>query len=168
MSQPPTPTDSRELSLTRLLKAPPERVYAAWTQPDLLRQWFAPRPWTTPVAELDVRPGGSQRFVLRSPEGEEFPHRGVYLEVVPNARLVYTSAFTEAWVPCEEPAPGTCHFLMAVILTFEPEDGGRQTRYTARVRHWSPADCRRHAEMGFHEGWGQCADQLGALVEGRA
>jgi uncharacterized protein YndB with AHSA1/START domain len=158
-----TPSDSRELSLTRFIKAPPERVYAAWTQPEILKKWFAPKPWETSAAELDVRPGGGNLVTLKSPEGQEFPHRGVYLEVVPNQRLVNTSAFTEAWVPAEEPPPGSCGMMMTVILTFEKE--GEGTRYTALVRHWTVADREAHEKMGFHEGWGQCADQLKALLE---
>jgi len=145
----------RELVLSRIIDAPPHKVYRAWTEPDLLRQWFAPAPFTTPVAELDVRPGGANRIVMRSAEGHEFPNRGVYLEVVPNERLVFTDAYTEAWQPSGKP-------FMTVILTFEDE-GGR-TRYTARVRHWTAEDRETHEKMGFHQGWGQCADQLAALV----
>ena len=145
----------RDLVLTRLIDAPREKVYRAWTDPSLLRQWFAPLPYTTPVAELDVRPGGANVIVMRSPEGQDLPNRGVYLEVVPNERLVFTDAYSAAWVPSEKP-------FMTVILTFEDE-GGR-TRYTARVRHWTEADRAAHEQMGFHEGWGQCADQLAAMV----
>jgi uncharacterized protein YndB with AHSA1/START domain len=146
---------SRELVLTRLIDAPREKLYRAWTDPGLLTQWFAPKPWTTPHAELDVRPGGSNLVVMANPEGDEFPNRGVYLEVVPNERLVVTDAYTRAWEPSEKP-------FMTLILTFE-EEGGK-TRYTARVRHWTEADREAHEKMGFHEGWGQCADQLAEVV----
>ena len=150
-----TPTSDRELVLTRLINAPREKLYRAWTDPALLTQWFAPLPYTTPRAELDVRPGGASLVVMRGPDGTDLPNRGVYLEVVPNERLVFTDAFTTAWQPSEKP-------FMTVILTFEEEDGG--TRYTARVRHWTVADKEAHQAMGFHVGWGQCADQLTALV----
>ena len=63
--------------------------------PTLLKQWFAPLPYTTPVAELDVRPGGSAFIVMRGPDGKDLPNRGVYLEVVPNERLVSTDAYVE-------------------------------------------------------------------------
>ena len=76
------PTSDRELVLTRLIDAPRAAVFRAWTDPDLLKRWFAPRPYTTPVAELDVRPGGATLVVMRSPEGREMPNRGVYLDVV--------------------------------------------------------------------------------------
>jgi len=145
----------RELILTRLIDAPREKLYRAWTEAALLKQWFAPAPWTTPHAELDVRPGGTNTIVMRSPEGSDMPCSGVYLEVVPNQRLVFTDAYTSAWQPSQKP-------FMTVILTFEDEGG--MTRYTACVRHWTAADREAHEKMGFHQGWGQCADQLAALV----
>jgi len=148
-------TSDRELVLTRIIDAPREKVFRAWTEPQLLKQWFAPLPYTTPVAELDVRPGGANLIVMRGPDGNDMPNRGVYLEVVKNERLVFTDAYTHAWEPSAKP-------FMTVILTFENE--GSRTRYTARVAHWTAADREAHEKMGFHRGWGQCADQLAALV----
>jgi uncharacterized protein YndB with AHSA1/START domain len=145
----------RELVLTRLIDAPRAKLFRAWTDPALLKQWFAPLPWTTPHAELDVRPGGANLVVMRGPDGQEFPNRGVYLEIVENERLVFTDAYIRAWEPSEKP-------FMTVILTFA-EEGGK-TRYTARVRHWTAADREAHEKMGFHQGWGQCTDQLAALA----
>ncbi|MEP7242313.1 MAG: SRPBCC family protein [Gammaproteobacteria bacterium] len=146
----------RELVLTRIINAPPAKVFEAWTNPGLLKLWFAPLPWTTPFVETDVRPGGSSVITLRSPDGTDFPNSGVYLEVVKNERLVFTDAYTKAWEPSQKP-------FMTVILTFE--DQGGKTKYTARVRHWTVEDREAHEKMGFHQGWGQCADQLAALVE---
>lgn len=152
---PPSSIADRELVLTRIFDAPPEKVFRAWTEPELIKQWFAPLPWTTPFAETDVRPCGSNLITMRSPEGEDYPNPGVYLEVVENERLVVTDAYTRAWEPSEQP-------FMTLILTFE--DLGGKTRYTARVLHWSVADRERHEQMGFHQGWGQCADQLAELL----
>lgn len=149
------PMEDRELVLSRLIHAPRAKVYRAWTEPALLTQWFAPRPWTVPRAELDVRPGGTNLVVMRAPDGNEFPNHGVYLEVIPNERLVLTDAYTAAWEPSSKP-------FMTVVLTFADESGG--TRYTARVLHWTVADREAHEKMGFHEGWGRCTDQLAALV----
>lgn len=148
---------SRELVLERLIDAPPERVFRAWTDPALLKQWFMPKPWTVASAELDVRPGGANVIVMRSPEGQEFPNRGVYLEVVKNQKLVFTDAYTQAWQPSDKP-------FMTGIITFE--NFGGKTKYTACVRHWSEADRKQHEEMGFHQGWGQATDQLVALMAG--
>jgi len=94
-------------------------------------------------------------MTMRDPQGKEYPVRGVYLEVVKNERLVFTDAYISAWQPSDKP-------FMTVVLTFDDEDG--KTRYTARVLHWTVADREAHEKMGFHEGWGQCTDQLAALV----
>ncbi len=125
---------------TRIINAPRAKVYNAWTDPELLKQWFAPLPYTTPIAELDVRPGGANLIVMRDPQGNDLPNQGVYLEVVANERLVFTDAYTKF------------------------EDEGGKTKYTALVRHWTVADRETHEKIGFHQGWGQCADQLEALV----
>ena len=147
----------RELVLERIFDASREKVYRAWTEPKLLKQWFAPLPWTTPGAALDVRPGGSSLIVMRDPDGKDYPSQGVYLEVVENEKLVFTDAFTSAWAPSEK------SFMLAIV-TFEDLDEGK-TRYTARVRHWTVEDRETHEKMGFHEGWGRCADQLAELLK---
>ncbi|GJE59360.1 SRPBCC family protein [Methylobacterium trifolii] len=150
-----TDTPERDLVLTRLIPASRDKLYRAWTDPALLKRWFAPKPYTVPEAELDVRPGGANRVVMQDPQGNTFPNHGVYLEVVENERLVVTDAYVRAWEPSQKP-------FMTLILTFEEAEGG--TRYTARVRHWTEADRAAHEAMGFHEGWGRCADQLTELV----
>ncbi|WP_439611552.1 SRPBCC family protein [Reyranella sp.] len=150
-----SPSTDRELVLTRLIDAPRETLYRCWTEPALMKQWFAPKPYETPVVEVDVRPGGANLIVMRGPDGQDMPNRGIYLEVVPNERLVFTDAFTEAWQPSAKP-------FMTAILTFEPQ--GHKTLYTARVRHWTVEDREAHEKMGFHQGWGICTDQLAALA----
>ena len=147
----------RELVLERIFDAPREKVYRAWTEPKLLKQWFAPKPWTTPGAALDVRPGGSSMIVMRDPDGKDYPNPGIYLDVVENEKLVFTDAFTAAWEPSEKP-------FMTAIITFDDLGDGK-TRYTARVRHWTVEDRDEHEKMGFNAGWGQCADQLAELLK---
>ncbi|MGV7032075.1 SRPBCC family protein [Methylobacterium symbioticum] len=150
-----TDPSARELVLTRIIPASPAALYRAWTEPALLQRWFAPKPWSVAEAETDPRPGGSSRIVMRGPDGTEFPSTGVYLEVEENARLVFTDAYTRAWEPSAKP-------FFTGIITFEPVEGG--TRYTARALHWTAEDRAAHEAMGFHEGWGRCADQLADLV----
>jgi uncharacterized protein YndB with AHSA1/START domain len=150
------PSSDRELVLARLIAAPRAKVFRAWAEPALLKQWWAPRPWTTPEAAFDLRSGGVSRVVMRSPEGQDFPYSGVFLEVVPNERIVFTDAFTDAWTPSEKP-------FFTGIITFEDAGNGK-TRYTARARHWTVADRDSHEKMGFHQGWGQCVDQLEAVA----
>ena len=150
------PSSDRELVLSRIISAPRASVYQAWTNMDLLKQWFAPLPWTTPRAEMDVRPGGASLVIMKGPDGVEFPNPGLFLEVVPNEKLVFTDAYTQAWVPSQKP-------FMTVILTFEDAGPGK-TKYTARVQHWTVADREAHEKMGFHQGWGLCTEQLEAVA----
>ena len=151
----PLPETSFELSLTRLIDAPRDKLFRCWTEPALLVQWFTPPPWKTTHADTDVRVGGSSNIVMQGPDGTEMPSRGVYLEVVNNEKLVFTDAYTSAWVPSGKP-------FFTCVLTFEDEGG--KTRYTARALHWTAEDCKSHEDMGFHEGWGVCTDQLAALA----
>ncbi len=153
-----TTTHPQDLVLTRLIDAPAATLYRCWTDPELMKQWFVPKPWTIARVELDLRPGGGSLVVMRDPDGKEYPNAGVYLEVVPERKLVFTDAYTAGWVPTEKP-------FMTAIVTFEPEgEGGRQTRYTAIARHWTEETRKQHEAMGFHTGWGICADQLAALA----
>lgn len=150
-------TAAHELVLELTLDAPREKIYRCWTEPELLKRWFAPRPFTTPHAELDVRPGGASNIVMRSPDGQDMPNPGIYLEVVPNRKLVFTDAFTAGWVP-KDGVP----FMVAEI---ELDDAGPgRTRYVAKARHWTATAKAQHEQMGFREGWTQCAKQLEELA----
>ncbi len=151
-----SPLSERELVLVRETTVPPEKLYAGWTQPDLLVQWFTPKPWTTTACELDLRPGGVCKTTMRSPEGQEFPNVGVYLEVVPNEKIVFTDAYFANWETNPNP-------FFTGVITFEPLPNGG-TRYTARVMHWTKENCEKHAAMGFMAGWGAAFDQLVELM----
>ena len=151
-----TTTKDRDLILTRLIDAPPARVYDAWTEPELLKLWFAPLPWTTPLVECDVRAGGTTSIVMRAPDGTDYPYQGVYLEVIRHQRLVFTNAYRKAWEPSAKP-------FTTVILSFEPHAG--MTKYPALVRHLPVEDREAHEKMGFHQGWVICAEQMAALLE---
>ncbi|CAN0656048.1 Polyketide cyclase [Nitratireductor aquimarinus] len=146
------PETEHELVLARIIAAPREKIFRTWTDPEILKQWFVPKPWTIARAELDVRPGGKSLIVMRDPEGNEYPNPGVFLEVVENEKIVTTDAYTDAWTPAAKP-------FMTMILTLEDAGEGK-TRYIARALHWSAEDVAVHEKMGFHEGWGQCAEQL--------
>jgi uncharacterized protein YndB with AHSA1/START domain/predicted transcriptional regulator YdeE len=153
------PQTENELVLTRLLDAPRAALFRCWTEPALAKQWFAPKPWTTEVAEMDPRAGGVFHIVMRGPDGEssgEASAPGIFLEVVKDEKIVFTDAFRPGWIPAGKP-------FMAAEVTFTDEGG--KTRYTARARHWSAEDRDAHVKMGFHEGWGICADQLEALAK---
>lgn len=147
---------ARDLLLTRLIDAPPARVFQAWTDPALVTQWFTPPPFKTVSAETDLRPGGSSLIVMEGPDGTQYPQRGVYLDVVRGEKLVFTDAYVRAWEPAAKP-------FFTGILTFT-EEGGK-TRYTAVARHWTAEDCAAHDKMGFHTGWGIATDQMEALLK---
>ncbi len=148
---PITHEGERDLALAFHLAASPAAIWRCWTEPALLSRWFCPAPWQVSHAEIDLRPGGANLIVMRGPDGQEMPNRGVYLEVVAERRLVWTDAFTAAWVTSEKP-------FMTGIIGMEPD--GEGTRYTAIARHWSLADCEQHKEMGFFEGWSKATQQL--------
>lgn len=156
----------RDLSFERLVDLPREKIWAAWTQPELLLPWFCPRPWSTVSCEIDLRPGGIFRTVMRSPEGQEFPNLGCYLEVVPNEKLVWTNALGPGFRPVTAASLTTAEsFFFTACLSLSPQ--GTQTKYVARVKHGSTEDCGKHAGLGFQEGWGVALDQLIAFMKNR-
>ena len=142
-----------ELRIERVIDAPVDLVWRAWTEH--FAEWFVPRPWTVEVIEQDLRAGGRSAMIMRGPNGEESPSEGVFLEVVPERRIVSTDAFKPGWVP-QEP-------FMVRIDTFA-DDGEGRTRYAAIARHWTQEAGDQHAEMGFEAGWGASADQLEEVV----
>lgn len=149
-----------DLTFTREVDVAPHLVWAAWTTPEHLVHWFTPKPWETVDCEIDLRPGGIFRTVMRSPEGEDMDGgAGCYLEVVENERLVWTSALGSGF----RPNPHDDMAFTAFIELEPTPDGG--TRYTATAIHRDPEACTRHAEMGFVDGWGTALDQLVAYVK---
>jgi uncharacterized protein YndB with AHSA1/START domain len=145
-----------DLLLERVVDVAPGLVWAAWTQPEHLKKWFAPRPWTTVHCEIDLRPGGTCSTTMRSPEGQDFPNTGCYLEVIENKKLVFTNALGPDFRPSADP------FFTAVI-TLEPHGTG--TKYSALAMHKDELSRQKHEEMGFHAGWGMCLDQLVELFK---
>ncbi|MEQ8231987.1 MAG: SRPBCC family protein [Gammaproteobacteria bacterium] len=156
MTDTETHDEARDLVLTRVIDVPRDKLWRCWTEPKLLEQWFCPKPWYVTEARLDLRPGGEFSCVMNGPDGERFPSLGVFLEIVPNERLVSTDAFHPGWKPSDRA------FMTSEAL-FEDVGDGR-TRFTWRARHWSGEAKAEHEEMGFHAGWGAAADQLEALA----
>lgn len=147
----------RDLVFERRLDVPPAKVWACWTQPALIEQWFCPVPWRATDVEVDLRPGGRFKSVIRGPDGEAMPQSGCFLEVVPERRLVWTDAMEENYRPRAEP-------FMTGILTFDPDGSG--TLYKAVVLHADAETRAKHEAMGFQDGWGKAAEQLVALARG--
>jgi uncharacterized protein YndB with AHSA1/START domain len=148
-----------DLEIDREIDVAPELVWRAWTEPELIKQWFTPRPWTTPVVEVDLRPGGKFRTVMRSPEGDENDNTGCFLEIVPNERLVWTGALGPDFRPQTGP------LVFTAIIELQPNGSGG-TQYRIVVMHPDGAMRKEHAEMGFLDGWGAALDQLVELMRG--
>lgn len=145
-------SDDRTLTLVRTLDAPRMAVWRCWTEPALIPRWFCPPPWRAEAVRLDPRPGGACWIDMHGPDGAHMVNKGIYLEVAPGERLVFTDAFVDAWTPSAKP------FMTGVIELSDAGDG--KARYSATVHHWSMEDKAHHETMGFHEGWGIVADQL--------
>lgn len=151
-------SETRELSTTRYIDAPPERVWDVLANRQ--EEWWCPRPWRAEIEVQERRPGGRCEMTFYGPDGEVMPQNGIYLAFDEGRRFVTTDA-----VVCGkdggdfEPAGP----FMIGFWEIEPEGSG--TRYTAGARHWTDEAMGQHQEMGFETGWNACTDQLQALCE---
>jgi len=142
-----------DLVITRVFRAPPALVFAAWTEPEHLARWSGPEGFTTPHHEMDLRPGGRYRACLRSPEGVDHWVQGAYREIEPSARLVMTHAWENER---GQPGPET---LITVTFT---EEGPGQTRMRFRQTGFTSKESRE----GHRGGWSSSFDKLAAHLEG--
>ena len=141
-----------DLIISRLLRAPRSRVWQAWADPEHLKQWWCPKPWTTEVRAFDLKAGGAFHTTMRGPDGGVSDTPGSFLHVLPMERVVFTSLMTGGWRPATPWMPFTAIISM--------EDEGEGTRYTAHVMHKDKAGRDSHEEMGFFDGWNSCITQL--------
>lgn len=156
--------DAHKLVLERWLKASPENVCRCWTEPELAKQWFAPKPVETTVFEMDVLPGGGFRTVMVIPEhGEMAGDPGCILIAERARRLVWTNCLGPDFAP-NLIGNGPIDFGFTADIRLTPEAGG--CRYVATVTHADEVGMKKHDEMGFHDGWGAATDQLEALAGG--
>ena len=147
----------RELSVTTLIDATPEKVWQVMTE--RMAEWWCPKPWTVTLDEIDLRSGGRCAMTMHGPEGETMPSDGMFLEVVPGKRFVTTDAVVRDASGRLAPAGPF------MIGGWEIEPEGQGTRFTGWARHWTEEAKQQHEEMGFTPGWSAVAQQLKALCE---
>lgn len=152
-----------ELRTVYLLDAPRPTIWRCWTNPRLLEQWFHAEGWTTEVRALELRPGGPSHLVMHGPNGEVSDGVGVFLEVVPEQRLVFTNAYTPGWIPADQPSVGP--FRTMIIEMFDDDP---RTRYVVRALHWTEEARRQHEAMGFQQGWIETTRRLEAFARSLA
>lgn len=155
-----------DLRFSRTVPVSRAEIWRAWTEPERLKPWFCPRPWTTVDCEIDLRAGGVFRTTMQSPEGKLFPNMGCYLVVETNQRLVWTNALSAGFRPSlltETCGSESVSFMFTAII--ELADHAQGTLYTATVKHADEKACQTHAAMGFEEGWGIALDQMVAMIQ---
>jgi uncharacterized protein YndB with AHSA1/START domain len=151
-----------EIVITRVLDAPRDLVFRAWTEPDLVMRWWGPKDFTTPVCEIDLRPGGVWFSCMRSPEGQDFCSKSIYHEIVEPERLVYTDSFADAEgnvVPASYYGM-TEDWPLESIATVTFEEVGDKTKlkiHSADIPMGEDADLSR-------EGWNESLDRLEEIL----
>jgi uncharacterized protein YndB with AHSA1/START domain len=148
--------DPQDLVISRLVRAPRAVLWRAWTDPALLKEWWCPRPWTTQVRAMDLRPGGAFHTFMQGPDGGTSDNPGCFLEIVPQSRIAFTSVLLAGW------HPATPWLAFSAVIDLSDEADG--TRYIATVMHSDQATAKRHEGMGFFDGWNTCITQLEALA----
>lgn len=147
-----TPTD-REILMTRVFNAPRNLVWDAFTKPELLKRWFGPRGWSLEVCQVDLKVGGTWRYVVRGPDGTNMGMRGVYREIVPPDRLVFTEAFDDY--------PGD-----SLVTTVLVEDRGSTTMIATLL--YSSQEIRDLViKSGMEHGAAESYDRLAELLVSR-
>ena len=149
-----------DLVLERTLDAPLDLVWEAYTNPEHIKQWFAPKPYQITEVELDLQPGGVFRIRMVGPDNFDTGHGipGCVLEIVEGKKLTWTSALGPGYRPNEMGA-GCESFPFTAIVTFADAGNGK-TAYKAIALHRNEADRETHEKMGFQDGWGTVAKQL--------
>ncbi len=138
--------DSRVLTLVRTFKAPRKLVWEAWTQAGHIAEWWGAKGMTTEVAEMEFRPGGPWKFVMKAPDGSSFISEGVFTEIVEFEKIVFSADFKP--------------YTEGVSITVRFEDQGDDTKFTFSVAHPTEEYCREQERMGFMNGWGSVFDNL--------
>jgi uncharacterized protein YndB with AHSA1/START domain len=148
------PFGEATVMLTRVLDAPRELVWRAWTEPKHMARWFGPRGFTASVPELDVRVGGDLRIVMHGPDGNDYPMQGVFREVTPPARLRFSN------IAVDKDGKHLLEGETTVVL----DDQGGKTRLTLHTYAKGFVPIAPQMLAGMEAGWSQSLDKLGELV----
>ena len=159
--------DLQEFVISRVFDAPRELVWKAFTEPQRMKEWWGPKGVTITKSEMDLRPGGSYHYAMRTPDGNTMWGKFVYREITPPSRMVFVSSFSdEAGGVTRHPMAPTWPLEMLSIFSFE-EEGGK-TRFTVR---WSPLNASEEERAAFaaghasmQQGWGGTLDKLAAFL----
>ncbi len=146
-----------DFTVSRVIKAPRSVVWKAWTIPELLEKWWCPKPMTTKIVGFDLRPGGAFDLRMGDPSGAETPITGAFLEIVPEERIVFTTALTEDW----RPAPT----LLPITAIISMTNDSNRTKYETRVLVKNEEERQKLEAMNFEAGWSLGIDQLTELAE---
>ena len=160
-------TETADLSFERLLDAPPELLFKTWSDPELIKRWWAPRPYETPEAEIDLAPGGKFYTRMTGPDGFDFKGTACIIEAVPGRRIVWSTALLPDYRPAESFGEDCGGFPFTAVHEFADAGGGK-TRYAVTVRHRNAADAKAHVDMGFEDGWATCAEQMAEVARSLA
>ena len=153
----------QEVIITRIFNAPGELVWKAWTDPEHFKHWWGPKDFTSPFCKIDLRVGGKYLNCMRSPKGQDFWTTGVYREIVPLERIVYTDSFadTEGNV-----VPATYYGMSAdfpletlVTVTFEDYEG--KTIMTLKHVDLPIGEMSEQTGAGWNESFDKLAKSLG-------
>ena len=152
-----------ELIITRVIDAPRELVWRAWTNPAYLTRWWGPKNFTSPSGTIDLRVGGKYLFCMRSPEGKDFWSTGIYKEIVPFERIVCTDSFADEKgnvVPASHYGMPGDDWPMELLVTVTFEDAGKKTRMTLRHIGIPAGEMGKMAGQGWNESFDKLADSL--------
>ena len=152
----------QEVYLTRVFNAPRELVWRAWTDPEHFKRWWGPKDYTCPFCEMDLRVGGKYLNCMRSPDGKEYWGTGVFLEIIPMERLVFTDSFADENGNVVSPTyygfGADFPQEMLVTVTFEEQEG--KTRMTLRHAGILSGPDREGTQQGWSESFDKLAESL--------
>lgn len=160
MKQPIEQGTGFDLNIERIIDAPRATVWRCWTEPELMSQWYCPKPWQADVHQLDLWPGGKSSMTFNGPDGEKMPLEGIHLFIDPEKTLVFTDAYREGFVPQPE------SFMTGYVLLEDAPDG--KTKMIWGAKHATEESKQKHIEMGFEQGWNAASDQLNELAQSLA